>query len=241
MFKKIFLLAIAENRSKSSVQKKKLANIICGDIIYKNTQKIKLLDGKFFSAYIFMEESIEHKIKHEHEEGKPIKSFLNVENTIFVDKWSLNNNLNNKKKVNVIRSLSEIPNKDFNDTKINSLKLNLQKQNFSEILTKNNNNLNQSSERFNSYQVDKNSDVQKSLFKNSCVQNKESPFNLREFIQDNDEGKINGNNKTNDLIKKVNSLYGLNFKNKKDCVNSDYFKKEDFYYFKKYQSSGELE
>ena len=187
-----------------------------------------------------MEESLEHKTKHEHEEGKSIKSFLNVENSIFVEKWNMNNNLNNKKKVNVIRSLSEIPNKDFNVTKINSLKLNLQKQNFSEIMTKNNN-LNQSPERLNSYQADKNSDAQKSLFKNRYVQNNESPFYLREFIQDNDEGKINGNTNTDDLVKKVNSLYGLNFKNKKDCINSDYFQKEDFYYFKKYQFSGELQ
>lgn len=66
---------------------KNLANIICGDMVYEDTLKVKLFDGKYFKAYIYMDEDIS-KHKRDKKLGKPINSVINnqEENNIIVKK-----------------------------------------------------------------------------------------------------------------------------------------------------------
>jgi len=220
---KFFTYFINEDLKPKRITKKKLVNIVCGDMVYEDTQKIKLFDGKFFSAYIYMDENINNDDKkNEKKVGKSIRSYVDDKenNTVFIDKYSSNNIeykkthisqgssksllIKNKLKEINNRSLSEIPmNVLHSSSKSNlsqSSKLNLlllKGRNFNESKKLNNKKLiSNTSINFNVSNFNTNINVNNNTKDN---QNKES-LNNKELMMNQSQDKSN----LNEIDNKIN-------------------------------------
>jgi len=159
---------------------------------------------------------------------------LQLKRKIFNDTNTLNNNNQSNSSLNYISPFASMSkkikktNSNINLDCINNSKNFLENKelNFNESITKSN--INELENKINTSNLDKTN-----FNKSNTVKRNYNQIQIYDEIFQNVNNNRNERNITNSIIK-MNTWYGLNFKVKPIVKDKDFFKKEDFYYSKKF-------